>query len=368
MILNGNTPEFGALCSRRRFLRLAALGAAGAVACAVAPVALAFKSPLEAPATNSNLNLSSPLLGVAFTGKRIVVVGLRGCILLSDDEGKNWLPAQVPVSTDLVSVCFPVPDKGWAVGHGGVVLHSADGGTTWSKQLDGTQASQQAIAYYQARSNTLANAQECLERERSLAQDGETQPFMDVFFADENHGYVVGTFNRIFRTEDGGKTWVPMMDRVDNTAELHFYGVKGRAGQLYLTGEQGKVWRLDDSSERFAQLDTPYNGTFFGLLLPGENTLLAYGMRGSLYRSADRGSSWEKVNSSAQGGITSAVTLPGGRILIADQLGGIAQSSDEGRHFDALKMVNKMPYFGASVISDHKVALVGALGVHIEAV
>jgi photosystem II stability/assembly factor-like uncharacterized protein len=368
MVLNGNTPVLGGPCSRRNFLRLAALGAVGAAACSVTPLVLAFQSPLETPATHSNLNLINPLLAVAFTGKRLVVVGLRGCILLSDDQGQNWFPAEVPVSTDLVAVCFPAPDKGWAVGHGGVILHTADGGATWSKQLDGAQASQQAIAYYQSRLNTLTNAEECLQREQSLAQDGETQPFMDVFFSDERHGYVVGTFNRIFRTEDGGTTWVPMMDQVDNSAELHLYGVKGRGDQVYLTGEQGKVWRLDHPGERFVQLDTSYNGTFFGLLLADKNTLLAYGMRGSLYRSTDQGASWEQVSSSTRGGITSAVALPGGRILIADQLGGIAQSSDEGRHFSELKSAKKMPYFGVSVISDNKVALVGALGVHIETV
>ncbi|MNG14195.1 hypothetical protein D3C84_979300 [compost metagenome] len=91
-------------------------------------------------------------------------------------------------------------------------------------------------------------------------------------------------------------------------------------------------------------------------------------MRGSLYRSTDQGSSWEKVSSPAQGGITSAAELPGGRILIADQLGGIAQSSDDGRHFGELKVAKPMPYFGVSVISNNKVALVGALGVHIETV
>ncbi|MNC76821.1 hypothetical protein D3C75_1286310 [compost metagenome] len=54
--------------------------------------------------------------------------------------------------------------------------------------------------------------------------------------------------------------------------------------------------------------------------------------------------------------------------MIADQLGGIAQSSDDGRHFGELKVAKPMPYFGVSVISNNKVALVGALGVHIETV
>ena len=40
----------------------------------------------------------------------------------------SWQQADVPVSSDLVAVPFPTPTHGWAVGHDGVVLHSADAG------------------------------------------------------------------------------------------------------------------------------------------------------------------------------------------------------------------------------------------------
>jgi photosystem II stability/assembly factor-like uncharacterized protein len=329
---------------------------------------MAFKAPLQEPAMLSSLIAHSPLLDVVCIGKRVIAVGIRGSILFSDDSGQSWTQAQVPVSTDLVALAFPSATQGWAVGHGGVVLHSEDGGQSWHKQLDGITASKLAIEYYQSNSTSLPDAQLFLERERSLAVEGETQPFMDVFFVDERRGYVAGTFNRIFMTEDGGQSWKPLMHLTENPGELHFYSVAGFEDQLYLAGEQGKVWRHDLASSRFVVADTSYAGTLFGVLPSAANLLFAYGMRGSLFRSTDSGATWEKIESPIHGGITTILALAEGRFLIADQSGGIALSVDGGRQFKALNVAKPMAYAGASVLSDNAVVMVGALGVRIETV
>ena len=80
------------------------------------------------------------MLAITRAGARLVAVGERGSILLSDDSGVSWRQAKVPVSVTLTAVQFPNAKAGWAVGHLGVVLHSADGGETWAKQLDGREA------------------------------------------------------------------------------------------------------------------------------------------------------------------------------------------------------------------------------------
>src|SRR5580765_4846300 len=81
-----------------------------------------FADPLDVPAVASSLAPSRLLNGVARAGGRIVAVGQRGHILSSDDQGKTWTQASVPVSVDLLAVHFPTPGKGWVVGHSGVVL------------------------------------------------------------------------------------------------------------------------------------------------------------------------------------------------------------------------------------------------------
>lgn len=330
--------------------------------------ASAFKNPQDLPAVISAQAARSPLLAVAHAGARIVAVGLRGHIVFSDDGGKTWTQAASPVSSDLLAVSFPSPRQGWAVGHGGVVLHSADGGTTWVRQLEGRQASDIAVRYYESQLATHPQWQQVLQREKGLAADPGTQALLDVHFDSETSGYVVGTFNRIYRTEDAGKTWTPWMDRTDNPNELHFYTIRSGGGGLYLAGEQGMVWRLDAATQRFLPIPTPYKGTLFGLVAVDADNLLVFGMRGSLFRSGDQGRTWSRVPTSSAAGMTAGTTLPDGSVLLVNQAGGLEISHDKGQTFSAVKAGEPMSYYGVAPVGEGRVGLVGAEGVRIESV
>lgn len=346
-----------------KFVRwtLAALVSAAAVLGSAAP----FPNPIDVPATRTMLMTRAPLLAVTHAGDRLIAVGERGDIVYSDDTGAHWTQAIVPVSTDLVAVVFIDNRRGWAVGHGGVVLHSEDGGATWVKQLDGREAAALALKYYEATALRDADAAKYVQREKRLIADGGTQPFLDVYFENATSGFVVGTFNRIFHTDDGGKSWQPWMDRTDNADELHFYAVHGAGDAVYLAGEQGMVWRLDKNAGRFRALHTPYKGTLFGLLAEGP-TLLAYGMRGSLYRSNDAGATWTRVDTGQIAGITAGAVIPDGAIVLVTQAGGILISHNQGISFVRVSPARPMRYYGVMAIDKSHVALVGAEGVRQE--
>ncbi|RQR25109.1 hypothetical protein DIE23_32550 [Burkholderia sp. Bp9143] len=331
------------------------------------PPAHAFQSPVETPALPSTLSAHSPLLGVARAGQRIVAVGLRGNVVLSDDDGRTWRQASVPVSEDLVAVSFPTPKQGWAVGHGGVIIHTSDGGATWVRQMDGRRLSALAVSYYQAiaSSRPSAEVERAYEQAKALSTDGSTQAMLDVYFESSTTGYVVGAFNRIFRTEDGGETWTPWMERTNNPREFHFYSVRGESGHIVLTGEQGMVWVLNQAHQIFEPKPTTYKGTLFGSLRSGDNSFV-YGMRGSLFRSADNGKTWEKIGLPSEAGITGGISLGNGGVLLVNQAGIALISRDGGKSFHSVVLSRPMSYFGVSEDPDGKVALVGSEGIRVE--
>ena len=78
------------------------------------------------------------------------------------------------VEGDLQDAHFPDAKNGWAVGSQGLILHTADGGKTWTKRE--------------------------IEMERS-------SDLWNIYFRDTNHGFITGTRGAIFMTKDGGKTW-----------------------------------------------------------------------------------------------------------------------------------------------------------------
>ena len=111
------------------------------LACASSARAIPLGSALERPAVVVLDPTKVVLLGAAMAGKRLVVVGERGVVLHSDDLGKTWGQARVPVSVTMTAVRFADKDRGYATGHGGTIMSTSDGGASWQRALNG-----QAIA------------------------------------------------------------------------------------------------------------------------------------------------------------------------------------------------------------------------------
>ena len=344
--------------NKYKWITLAALLAALALPFARQVVAAEFADALDTPAQPSDLASRGTLTGLAKAGERLVVVGQRGHILYSDDNGKSWAQASVPVSSDLTAVQFPTPAQGWAVGHDGVVLHSRDGGASWEKQLDGRQLGRLMQDYYA----TQPDAAQWLDEGKRIETEGADKPFLDVWFSDAQNGFVVGAFNLIFRTRDGGQSWQPWADRTDNPSGYHLAAIAGDGKQVFIAGEQGLLLRLDDSGERFQALTSPYQGSFFGLNVQPD-VVLAYGLRGHAYRSVDGGASWSQVETGLNASITASARDARGQIYLFGQTGQALVSGDDGASFKALDIGPPVPVYGALASPEAGLLLVGARGV-----
>lgn len=342
-----------------------------ALALALPSVSVAgFADVLDTPSSMSTLASKSLLNGLAVAGKRVIAVGQRGHVVYSDDNGAIWQQASVPVSSDLVAVSFPTPQQGWAVGHDGVVLHTVDGGASWSIQLDGRRAGALMLQQLQAKASkgelgSQEDAGELVDEVSHIAAQGAENPFLDVWFADARHGFIVGAFNLIFETTDGGQTWVTWFDRTENPQRLHLYAVRGMGSNVYITGEQGLVLKLDREAGRFRAVDTPYKGTYFGVIGDGD-AVVVYGLRGNAYRSTDGGAHWAQVDTSVQEGITGSASFGTHGLALVSQAGTVLVSRDGGEHFVTHRPVKPAPASAVAVSGD-VIVTAGALGVNATA-
>lgn len=317
-----------------------------------------FVDVLDLPAQRTALALNSPLAAIARAGQRLVVVGQRGHILYSDNGGRDWQQAEVPVSSDLTAVRFPTSQDGWAVGHDGVVLHSADGGIHWTRQLDGRRIGQLMLDFYAA--NPQADNATLLDAAQRMKEEGADKPFLDVWFRDAKEGFVVGAFNLILHTADGGLSWTPWSHRIDNPQSLHLTALAAVGDDLFIVGEQGLILRLDRQSQRFVALESPYKGTFFGLFgKPG--LLFAYGLRGHAVRSVDGGAHWREVATGLPVSLTAASLAGDGRLYLFSQAGQGLVSRDDGVSFKPLALGQRTPVSGALASGDD-LLLVGSRG------
>ena len=205
------------------------------------------------PALIAPLAQSSILLGLAQAGQRLVAVGQRGHILLSDD-GKQWRQVAVPANAMLNRVRFRDDKTGWAVGHDATILGTTDGGQTWTLQHF----------------------------------SGGGRALYDVIFLDDRHLVAIGGYGSYFASADG-KTWEARSFPVTELGQHLNAAIRLADGTLLLAGERGLLARSKDGGETWALLASPYTGSFFGVLPAGAKGALVYGLRGNIYVADDAG-------------------------------------------------------------------------------
>ena len=294
------------------------------------------------------------MLAVARAGSRLVAVGERGTVLLSDDDGTRWRQAAaVPVQVSLTAVRFVDARTGWAVGHLGVILKTDDGGEHWTRQLDGVTASQRIVA---------AAAQSTDEREKTnaarYADEGPDKPFFDIDFADAQHGVAVGAYGLAFATADGGATWAPLVSKLPNPKSLHLYAVRWAAGNnLVIAGEQGLLIKSADAGTSYIALPSPYKGSWFGLVAARSGTLVAYGLRGKVFRSADGGASWQAIASGVPVAISAGLEVAPGTLALVGQTGDLLVSRDDGATFQKQPGGAPLPTTGLAAANDGHLVL-----------
>lgn len=309
---------------QRRPTAVFAAFAFGAMALLPAP-AKAFaaeESPIVTAAQPTRLGPSSLLLSVVSAGKRLVAVGARGHILLSDDDGGSWRQARVPSSAALTTVRFATPQTGWAVGHFGVILRTTDGGETWQRQLDGLKGVQITKAAADA-----SGSPKRVARAAQWIADGPDKPLFALAVLDERTVFAFGAYGLSYKTEDGGETWTAVDDRLENPGALHVNAAVVADGQIVLAGEQGMVLRSRDGGASFQALNFPYDGSLFDVIAGRNGDLLVIGLRGHAYRSADNGDTWtacaRPMEETLMGGASLAdgryaLVTSGGHVLVAD--------------------------------------------------
>ncbi len=291
---------------------------------------------------------TSAMLAITRAGQRLVAGGERGVVLLSDDQGNAWRQAPTPARASLTALQFVDDQRGWALGHLGVILHTRDGGATWTKQMDGLQL----VPLFQQAAQRLPEAQAAQDYVQLLSDDGPDKPWLGLHFTDAQHGIVVGAYNLALRTADGGATWQPLSFALPNPKSLHLYSVKVLGNTVVIVGEQGLLLRSDDGGASFTAMASSYKGTWFGLVVLGEFDWLAYGLRGTAFRTTDRGATWQPVATNVSVTLSSGLRLKDGRVLLVTQNGDVLVSDATAANFERRGLPLGAPVADATEAAD----------------
>lgn len=186
-------------------------------------------------------------------------VGSGGVILRTTNGGVSWVGQTSGQTQLLFSVFFDGTETGWAVGSGGTILRTTNSGVTWTAQVSGT-----------------------------------TQALTSVHFTDADTGWAVGLGGTILHTLDGGVSWVAQSSGTRlNLQALHFVDDRigwavGNSGMILRTTDGGVAWH-GQSSGATVQLNSAH--------FVDADTGWVVGDGGTILRTMDGGESWHGQSS-----------------------------------------------------------------------
>ncbi|HAB64507.1 MAG TPA: hypothetical protein DCE49_10040, partial [Pseudomonas sp.] len=140
---------------------------------------------------------------------------------------------------------------------------------------------------------------------------------------------------------------------------------------LFIVGEMGGMFRSADMGETWERVESPYQGSFFGVVGGGEpGVVVAFGLRGNLFRSADFGDSWQAIEllddgDAVESGLADGNRLADGRIVVVGHGGTVLSSEDDGQSFKLFSRPDRRSLSGVVGNPDGNLVLVGQSGVRI---
>lgn len=217
-----------------------------------------------------------------------VVLDTERRLWISDASGTNWSAKPIPTKEEVLDLTCDAAGHLWVVGSFTLILESTDGGDSWT--------------------------------DKSIAEDAM---FSRVQFTDRNHGIITGEFGSVYVTSDGGDSWqagpaiphefYPMASYFKDTVQGW---VGGLQGIIFHTGDGGRTWQR----QKTGTVAPIYS------IFAAEGRIYAIGEQGVMLRLS--GEDWQTVSPQAGFGyLRAALPLAEKKILIAGG-GGLIRTLD----------------------------------------
>ncbi len=273
---------------------------------------------LRAPAVSgSGLGYPHDLLSVSFGSETHGwACGRWGTILHTSDGGKTWTKQNTGSIDLLTSISFVDAKTGWAVGDRGTILHTSDGGKTWVKQkspvallLMGVQFLSPLKGWAVGEKTTIIHTD---DGGKTWAVQFKDTDFIlrGVSFCDEMNGWACGEYGYIFHTTNGGATWTK------------------QAGRYVISDATGEI-EADDYLFQITAIDP--------------RTAWAVGIDSIVRRTTDGGATWNKMNVTLPRTHIFAVTHNAGRIIMGGT-GLLASGRDNPGNVEPAKVDPPVTY------------------------
>ncbi len=239
------------------------------------------------------------LFAIALAGQQAVAVGSGGDIITSADGGVSW-KADTPAPTSLALLGVATNGtRAVAVGQKGLVLVHGAGDDGWTAVRSGT-------------TNRLFSV--------SLNRKGEA--------------IAVGAFGTVLSSTDGGTSWntvqLAWKSYLEDGTEPHLYVAHvAEDGVITIAGEFGLILRSSPNGSGWT-LAHKGDESLFALHLRDEGPGFAVGQSGTILRTGDRGATWNALQRVSTANLLGVHSTGSGHVIVTG-MRDMLESMDEGQ-------------------------------------
>lgn len=226
-------------------------------------------------------------------------VGYGGLIRRTTDGGVTWSQQVSGGGETLYCVSFVNANTGWVSGTYGELRKTTNGGASWSTQTPATPAHGWAVFALNSTTAWQAGSSGMLGRttngvtwtgREGLPTGNRDYGMTDIQFADANTGWALSGGNWSARTTDGGVSWTRMNTLTTRTLnKLDF--ISATTG--WAVGENGTIIKTTDGGVRWVVQDSGTTEWLSGVSFVDANTGWVVGSNGLILHTTNGGTTWE---------------------------------------------------------------------------
>jgi photosystem II stability/assembly factor-like uncharacterized protein len=267
---------------------LCGIGLLGSAAIANAAGWVALTSPV-----------SGDMYGMDCAGGDCIQVGANGAVIRSSDY-VTWTVGSSGVSTTLLNVDMQSDTTAIAVGTGGTIIKTTDGGATWSsitgittEDIYGVSYASATVAYLAAQDGHVFKT---TDGGATWSDVGASLSGLDAFTIDAFNAsvvYVAGKYGGAFKSTDGGTTWSPLATM---TSE-HIYAIDAVSASVAFIGGANRTIAKTTNGSSFTLQTLPDFGTtetVTDLSCTSSSLCLLSGNEGVVQITGNGGTTWTK--------------------------------------------------------------------------
>jgi len=234
--------------------------------------------------------------------------GLRyGKVLKTTDAGETWQITADGNFGRLTSVYFTDVNTGYMLGGYGKIYKTTDGGILWDTLVNNYDSYLNEIVFVNPNTGFIAeeSANGAILKTSDAGLTWTTVyenggAVRGIHFVDENTGFAILS-NSILKTTNGGADWneTPLYNE---GLLLDVFFVNQNVG--YVCGFMGDFYKTSDGGETWNNLSYPLTWTFMNMFFVDETTGYMSGSLGTFFQTNNGGVTWTSIDSPVLGSTT----------------------------------------------------------------